>query len=133
MKALLLGAAAALALGVPARAADGPSAAGAPSVSAPFTWTGLYVGASAGSAVLGEAGSAAAPPVTWPSGLAVVPGMPSVAGLSFESRPALRDRARDATAPLSIQAGYNHQFTPGSGFVVGIETDVTRMVSPPPH
>ncbi|OAS23398.1 outer membrane protein [Methylobacterium platani] len=111
MKSISLAAAGlfALACGVPsgARAADLPRRfAPQPVLAAPpaFTWTGFYAGVNAGGAVGGDfrAETTAPRPAALPASRAEVSAGGFVAGGT---------------------AGYNYQFTPGRGIVVGVEAD----------
>ena len=106
MKHLLLAATALVGLVGAASAADLPRRAVAPEpapfVAPPaFTWTGFYLGANAGAAVAGDYRVGIVDPVA-----------PVGAGLSVGGY------------TVGGQVGYNYQFTPGSGIVVGVEGDV---------
>jgi outer membrane immunogenic protein len=107
-----------------ASAADLPRRA-APPVFVPvpvFTWTGFYAGFNAGYGF--DAGSrdsttaivtsGASRIVLAPAGVAQVPGTGAVI---------FSDRSSQEGFTGGGQIGYNYQFTPGSGFVVGIEAD----------
>jgi outer membrane immunogenic protein len=101
IQAALLAAASCLTLG--AQAADLPRRA-PPPLPAPlpvFTWTGLYAGLNAGYAF--RTGSSAYTDPTY----GTVTGGSQGGGFAGGG-----------------QIGYNYQFTPGSGFVVGFETDI---------
>src|SRR3954469_16680151 len=102
----------------------------APFVPVPvFTWTGFYVGANAGwgfsdnntdnSALLGGNGL-------------FVPAFPTGAlpPRNFtEGTTALLDPTRRRTDAFvgGRQIGYNYQFTPGTGFVIGAEADIQGL------
>ena len=118
MKKLLTSLAAFTALTAAASAADLPRRA-APPVFTPvpvFTWTGFYAGFNAGYGF--DTSNAAprsyyvAPGTTGPSG--VVTGVGAIATFN-------RDTLDGFTG--GGQIGYNYQFTPGSGIVVGVEAD----------
>jgi outer membrane immunogenic protein len=101
-RAVLLGAAAGcIALG--AQAADLPRRAPPPPLPLPsaFTWTGFYAGLNAGYAV--HTGSGGFSDATY----GIVTGGKQSGGFAGGG-----------------QIGYNYQFTPGSGFVIGVETDI---------
>lgn len=86
-----------------ASAADLPPRMAPPPVFTPvpvFTWTGMYIGVNASGVVAGDFGAELLTPVA-------ASGKVSAAGF---------------VAGGTI--GYNYQFTPGNGFVVGIEGDV---------
>jgi outer membrane immunogenic protein len=120
MKKFLLSSAALLGLTAAAGAADLPRRA-APPVFAPvpvFTWTGFYVGLNAGygwgnnsNDGLGDAFSV------------VVPGGGTANVFPFAGF-GLNNNGNNDSFVGGAQAGFNYQFTPGSGFVVGIEADV---------
>jgi outer membrane immunogenic protein len=120
MKKFLLSSAAFLGLTAAAAAADLPRRA-APPVFAPipvFTWTGFYVGLNAGygwgnnnNDGLGDAFSV------------VVPGGGTANVFPFAGF-GLNDTSNNDGFVGGAQAGFNYQFTPGSGFVVGIEADI---------
>src|SRR5690349_17173585 len=82
----------------------------------PYSWTGFYLGVNAGYGLIDRS---ADPVCVDPFGVANGPGclLP----------PSVKPRAAGFIA--GGQAGYNYQFTPGSGVVVGIETDLqfTRL------
>ncbi len=71
-----------------------------------FTWTGFYAGVNAG--YIGQSRESNANSV-------IVPGFGTVTGS--------REQQRNGFLG-GVQAGYNYQFTPGSGFVVGVEADI---------
>src|SRR4051794_41546345 len=132
MKKLLLSSVALLGFTAGAMAADLPRRA-APPVFAPvpvFTWTGFYVGLNAGYGFsnnnddnCGDGGFGGfggcgfgGLNVNVPGGvLAVTPVGGFFPGLGFDNN----DRNRDGFVGGG-QVGFNYQFTPGSGFVVGI-------------
>ncbi|MBY0296267.1 MAG: porin family protein [Methylobacterium sp.] len=118
MKKLLSAFAVSTALTGAAAAADLPRRV-APPVIAPipvFTWTGFYAGFNAGYGF--DARNDNGPQfVATVNPLVVVGPLPVNAGLF-----AFRDRATEGFVGGG-QIGYNYQFTPGSGFVVGIEAD----------
>ena len=102
-RAVLLGAAAGcIALG--AQAADLPRRAPPPPLPLPpaFTWTGFYAGLNAGYAVHTGRG-----------------------GFSDPTYGIVTGRKQSGGFAGGGQIGYNYQFTPGSGFVVGVETDAS--------
>ncbi len=93
-----------LALAAPALAADLPRRAAPPPAFTPvpvFTWTGFYAGVNAGAGFGGGGGT-----FTDATYGTVTPG------------------SRDAAFVGGGQIGYNYQFTPGSGFVIGAEADI---------
>lgn len=93
-----------VALAVPAAAADLPRRVAAPQAFTPvavFTWTGFYAGVTAGAGFGGGGGS-----FTDATYGTVTPG------------------SRDAAFLGGGQIGYNYQFTPGSGLVIGAEADI---------
>jgi outer membrane immunogenic protein len=96
-----------------------------------FTWTGLYVGASAGlgSYHKDEWGSF---PLRGSFNLGPLSAVPFVSAVPLASPSLWRSHERsDPVLPgLSAQGGYNYQLTPGSGLVVGVEVDVTRVRQP---
>jgi outer membrane immunogenic protein len=103
-RAALFGAAAGcLALSAQAQAADLPRRAPPPSLPPlpVFTWTGLYAGLNAGYAFRMDSGGFTDPTY------GTVTGGKSSGGFAGGG-----------------QIGYNYQFTPGSGFVLGFETDI---------
>jgi outer membrane immunogenic protein len=119
MHKLLLASIASLGFAAVATAADLPRRA-APPVFAPvapaFTWTGFYAGVNAGYGF--NSGNDRSDGVFLPAG--------SVQGSRFtEGTVTLLDRNRGGDGFVGGgQIGYNYQFTPGSGFVVGIEADI---------
>ena len=131
MKKLLLSSVALLGFTAGAMAADLPRRAAPPMVYAPiplFTWTGFYVGVNAGygwsdnnsNDCLGCFGGVVTVD-TVPGGAAVAPlALPSGAfGFAGSDSGGSRDGFVGGA-----QIGANYQFTPGSGFVVGVEADI---------
>jgi len=101
----------------------------APPVFAPipvFTWTGFYVGANAGWGWSDTGGGASGgdqflvpvpPGPPFAANALVFPGgVPGGLGL-------LGEKNNNDSFLLGGQVGFNYQFTPGSGFVVGVEAD----------
>ncbi|GJE61801.1 outer membrane protein [Methylobacterium trifolii] len=103
ISAALLGLAAGLVATLGVHAADLPRSAAPPlpPTLPVFTWTGFYVGANAGYGFGSGSGS-----VTDPTYGTVTGG------------------GRGGGFAGGGQVGYNYQFTPGSGFVVGLEADI---------
>jgi outer membrane immunogenic protein len=102
-RAALLGAAAGL-IATAAQAADLPRRVPPPPLPPTlpvFTWTGFYAGVNAGYA--------------FPSGSG---------GYTDPTYGAVTGGSRSGGFAGGGQIGYNYQFTPGSGFVVGFETDI---------
>lgn len=101
---------------VGASAADLPTTKGPPVapvyVPPPFTWTGFYVGLNAGGA--------------WASNGHNNNGLfPFVGAIPLGTFvPVSSHSSNNGGFIGGVQAGYNYQFTPGSGFVVGVETDI---------
>jgi outer membrane immunogenic protein len=128
MKKFLLSSVALLGLTAGAMAADLPRRA-APPVFAPvpvFTWTGFYVGVNAGygwgdddNGFFGGTGALTvdvAPGVVAPVTAAPFSAIPATGGFGGGGN-------RDGFVG-GAQVGFNYQFTPGSGFVVGVEADI---------
>ena len=118
MKKILLSSVALLGLATGAVAADLPSRrAPAPIIAAAplFTWTGFYAGFNAGYGF--DASSNSQPTVIGVNGAStlVLPG--TTAAIAFSN-----GQSNDGFVGGG-QVGYNYQFTPGSGVVVGIEAD----------
>ncbi|MDP4023218.1 porin family protein, partial [Methylobacterium sp. NEAU 140] len=117
MKKLLLASTVLTGMTVAASAADLPRRAAPPPVFAPvpvFTWTGAYFGINAGYAFDASSrntGSAFGVPAPF-----AAPGTIAV----------FRNRSQDGFSGGG-QVGYNFQFTPGSGVVVGIEADAQYL------
>ena len=140
MKKILLSSVALLGLTVVATAADLPRrVAPAPyvPVAPAFTWTGFYVGVNAGYGFTdhhdddcwgggfgfggcGFSNLSTLSVPTFPNG-ALVPVGPVVSP-AFNNFGSISDNRRDGFVGGG-QIGYNYQFTPGSGLVIGIEAD----------
>jgi len=130
MRKLLLSATALLGFTAGAMAADLPRRAAPPPMFAPvpvFTWTGFYVGANAGwgwndngnnNTFGGDQFLVLVPPgPPFAANALVFPGgTPGGFG-------AFGQKNNDSSFVLGGQVGFNYQFTPGSGFVVGVEAD----------
>ncbi|MCJ2128909.1 outer membrane protein [Methylobacterium sp. E-045] len=117
MKRLLLATTVLAGLTAVASAADLPRRA-APPVFVPvpvFTWTGFYAGINAGYAF--DAGKEGPNSFAVP-GRFTATGVPQVATFRNDSQDGFTGGA---------QIGYNYQFTPGSGVVVGIEADAQYL------
>ncbi|SOR27483.1 putative 31 kDa outer-membrane immunogenic protein precursor (omp31) [Methylorubrum extorquens] len=118
MKKLLTSLAAFTALTAAASAADLPRRAAPPPVFTPipvFTWTGFYAGFNAGYG-FGVDDNGAAPVV----------GVNSLTGLVRPGQTAVIAFGGNSRSDGFVgggQIGYNYQFTPGSGVVIGIEAD----------
>jgi outer membrane immunogenic protein len=113
-KTLLATTALATLLGVGiAFAADLPTRKGPPVapvyIPPAFSWTGFYVGANAGGAWRNSNNNQNLLPI---GAVAVGGFLPSGNG------------GGNSGFLGGVQAGYNYQFTPGSGFVLGVETDI---------
>ena len=121
LKHILLASAASALLCGAASAADLPRRA-APPVFVPvpvFTWTGFYLGVNAGYA-FSENDTIRTTGINTPGG----------AQLQNNVNNGLRQPSvRNATEGFSAggQIGYNYQFTPGSGLVIGVEADAQYM------
>ncbi|MCJ2057290.1 porin family protein, partial [Methylobacterium sp. J-048] len=114
IKKLLLASAATALLTGAASAADLPRRAAPPPVFTPvpvFTWTGAYFGINAGYAF--DASSRAT---------STVFGIPAPYATVGGTTATFRDRNQDGFSG-GAQVRYNYQFTPGSGVVIGIESD----------
>ena len=130
MKKFLLSSVALLGFTAGAMAADLPRRA-APPIYAPipvFTWTGFYVGVNAGygwkdtddNTCIGCFGGGVVTVDTTPGGATVAPlALPSGALFQGTNGGGNRDGFVGGA-----QVGYNFQFTPGSGFVIGVEADI---------
>ncbi|WP_407519657.1 outer membrane protein [Methylobacterium oryzisoli] len=119
MKKLLSAFAISTALTGAAAAADLPRRV-APPLIAPipvFTWTGFYAGFNAGYGF--DARNDNGPQIVATRNPLVVTAPGGVQGVGIF---AFRDRATEGFVGGG-QIGYNYQFTPGAGFVVGIEAD----------
>ncbi|MCC0806889.1 porin family protein [Methylobacterium sp. W2] len=117
MKRLLLATTVLAGLTAVASAADLPRRA-APPVFVPvpvFTWTGFYAGINAGYAF--DTGKEGPNSFAVPSRFTAA-GTPQIATFSKDSQDGFSGGA---------QIGYNYQFTPGSGVVVGIEADAQYL------
>jgi len=114
---LLASLAAFTALTAAASAADLPRRAAPPPIFTPvpvFTWTGAYFGINAGYAFDASdrnTGNVFAVPFPY--------GAPGTVA-------AFRDRSQDGFSG-GAQIGYNYQFTPGSGVVIGVEADAQYL------
>lgn len=127
MKKILLSSVALIGFTAGAMAADLPArrmAPVAPFAAVPvFTWTGFYAGVNAGYGFSsrnnnGFFGDNLTAPAVGGGAVAVT----QAGGGSFFGTNG-RDRNRDGFVGGG-QIGYNYQFTPGSGFVVGVEGDI---------
>ncbi|SFV17458.1 outer membrane immunogenic protein, partial [Methylobacterium sp. 174MFSha1.1] len=126
MKKILLASVALVGLSAAASAADLPRRVAPPPVFTPvpvFTWTGFYAGFNAGYG-FNTADTRAATVVGVPAGATAASsvfvtgaGAPTNGVLAFGNR-----NSNDGFVGGG-QIGYNYQFTPGSGVVVGIEAD----------
>src|SRR3954452_22729112 len=145
MKKLLLSSVALFGLSTAALAADLPRrqyVAPAPIIAVPvFTWTGFYVGVNAGAAFrdnnrdntctdsfgfgFGDCFGGSGLSVQTNAGLAPVVPLTGVTALGFGSS----ERRDDAVFAGGGQIGYNYQFTPGSGWVIGIEADIQGLAN----
>src|SRR3954465_4276755 len=133
MKKLLLSSVALLGFTAGAMAADLPRRAAPPAYFAPvpvFTWTGFYVGVNAGygwnnsddKTCIGCFGGTVVAVDTTPGGATVAPlALPSGALLTGNNIGGGGNRHGFVGG---AQIGANYQFTPGSGFVVGVEADI---------
>ena len=116
MKSLLLASSALVAATVAASAADLPRRAAPPPVFQPvpvFTWTGFYAGFNAGYGFGTQDDRAPTVLGVGPASLLVT--APTV--IAFNNRESNEGFVGGG------QIGYNYQFTPGSGFVIGVEAD----------
>src|SRR3954468_13808850 len=142
MKKILLSSVALFGLKAGALAADLPRRVVTPAPYVPvpvFTWTGFYIGVNAGGAFQnqdrdnfsgfgfdGFGGSGLSVP-TFPTGaLAPVVPPPGLNTFCFGGFDARRD---DGGSVGGGQIGYNYQFTPGSGWVIGIEADIQGLAN----
>ena len=133
MKKFLLSSVALLGFTAGAMAADLPRRAPPVFVPVPvFTWTGFYVGVNAGygwnnsddNTCLGCFGTGALFVDVAPGVVAPVTAAP------FSAIPATGFGGRGGNSDGFVggaQVGFNYQFTPGSGFVVGVEADIQWM------
>jgi len=118
MKKLLASLAAFTALTGAAAAADLPRRAAPPPIFTPvpvFTWTGAYFGINAGYAFDASSNSSNNSTFGVPTPFAA-PGTVAT----------FRNRSQDGFSGGG-QIGYNYQFTPGSGVVIGIEADAQYL------
>jgi len=126
MKKFLLSSVALLGFTAGAMAADLPRRAPPVFVPVPvFTWTGFYVGVNAGYA-WGDSNSNCDFGCGFGGDLIAGGGVPVIPapGTSFTSGFfGGNDNNRDGFTG-GAQVGFNYQFTPGSGFVVGVEADI---------
>jgi outer membrane immunogenic protein len=119
MKKLLASLAAFTALTAAASAADLPRRAAPPPIFTPvpvFTWTGFYAGFNAGYAFDASSSNTGS--------TFIVPGGATVSG--FPASATFREQNQEGFSGGG-QIGYNVQFTPGSGVVVGIEADAQYL------
>ena len=116
MKSLLLASSALVAATVAASAADLPRRAAPPPVFQPvpvFTWTGFYAGFNAGYGF-----------GTQDDRVPTVLGVGPASGLVLAPTVvAFSNRESNEGFVGGGQIGYNYQFTPGSGVVIGVEAD----------
>ncbi|WP_342110307.1 porin family protein [Methylobacterium sp. SI9] len=117
MKTLLLASTVLVSTAVAASAADLPRRAAPPPTFTPvpvFTWTGFYLGVNAGYGF--DANNRRTTNYNLPAGSVV--GSEDTAGVI-----SVRNRANNDGFSGGAQIGYNYQFTPGSGVVIGFEAD----------
>ncbi|GJD34648.1 outer membrane protein [Methylobacterium aerolatum] len=109
-----------------ASAADLPRRAAPPPVFTPvpvFTWTGFYAGFNAGYGFDASSGNRAPTVIGVPAG-ATVPGSVFANGVGPTTGVVAFGNNRNNEGFVGGgQIGYNYQFTPGSGIVVGVEAD----------
>ena len=123
IKKVLLATAASALVASAASAADLPRRAAPPPVFTPvpvFTWTGFYAG-------LESAYTFTDNQRITTTGLTAV----TAGNVQAGRRPGLVTTSQDGIARIGGTAGYNYQFTPGSGIVVGVAnsidwTDITK-------
>src|SRR3954467_9140361 len=147
MKKLLLSSVALFGLTAGAPPADLPrrqyvAPAPVPYVAVPvFTWTGFYIGVNAGAAFtdrnrdntcidsfgfgFGDCFGGSGLSVQTTGGLAPVVPLSGFNALGLGSS----ERRDDAVFAGGGQIGYNYQFTPGSGWVIGIEADIQGLAN----
>jgi outer membrane immunogenic protein len=117
MKKLLLASTVLVATTAAVSAADLPRRAAPPPVFTPvpvFTWTGFYFGVNAGYGF--DASSRNTSTYALPAGSLInSPGTNGVVSVN--------DRSNNDGFTGGAQIGYNYQFTPGSGVVIGFEAD----------
>jgi outer membrane immunogenic protein len=117
MKKLLLASTVLAGMTAAASAADLPRRAAPPPVFTPvpvFTWTGFYVGVNAGYGF--DASSRNTSNYALPAGSLI--NSPGTAGVV-----SVNNRSNNDGFSGGAQIGYNYQFTPGSGVVIGFEAD----------
>ncbi|MDH2310136.1 outer membrane protein [Methylobacterium brachiatum] len=117
MKKVLLASTVLAGMTVAASAADLPRRVAPPPVFTPvpvFTWTGFYVGVNAGYGF--DASSRNTTNYALPSGSLIN-------SANTNGVVSVNDRSNNDGFTGGAQIGYNYQFTPGSGVVVGIEAD----------
>ncbi|SFL76871.1 outer membrane protein [Methylobacterium pseudosasicola] len=117
MKKVLLASTVLAGMTVAASAADLPRRAAPPPVFTPvpvFTWTGFYVGVNAGYGF--DASSRNTTNYALPTGSLVN-------SANTNAVVSVNNRNNNDGFTGGAQIGYNYQFTPGSGIVVGIEAD----------
>ena len=117
MKKLLLASTVLAGMTAAASAADLPRRAAPPPVFTPvpvFTWTGFYVGVNAGYGF--DANSRNTTNYALPGGSLI--NSPGTAGVV-----SVNNRSNNDGFSGGAQIGYNYQFTPGSGVVIGFEAD----------
>ena len=117
MKKLLLASTVLAGMTAAASAADLPRRAAPPPVFTPvpvFTWTGFYVGVNAGYGF--DANSRNTTSYALPGGSLI--NSPGTAGVV-----SVNNRSNNDGFSGGAQIGYNYQFTPGSGVVIGFEAD----------
>ncbi|MCJ2100200.1 outer membrane protein, partial [Methylobacterium sp. E-046] len=120
IKKLLLASAATALMAGSAFAADLPRRAAPPPVFTPvpvFTWTGAYFGINAGYAFDASSNSNSNSTFT-------VPGAFTASGAPVSAT--FGNRSQDGFSGGG-QVGYNYQFTPGSGVVIGVEADAQYL------
>ncbi|MGU3544091.1 porin family protein, partial [Methylobacterium sp. A52T] len=117
MKKLLLASTVLAGMTAAASAADLPRRAAPPPVFTPvpvFTWTGFYIGVNAGYGF--DANSRNTTSYALPGGSLI--NSPGTAGVV-----SVNNRNNNDGFSGGAQIGYNYQFTPGSGIVIGFEAD----------
>ncbi|GEP01050.1 outer membrane protein [Methylobacterium haplocladii] len=121
MKKLLLASSVLAGMTVVASAADLPRRVAAPPIFTPvpvFTWTGFYAGFNAGYG-FGTQDTQQATVIGIPANGLLV----NAAGAPATGAVAFGNSNRTDGFVGGGQIGYNYQFTPGSGFVIGVEAD----------
>jgi outer membrane immunogenic protein len=133
MKKFLLSSVALLGVTAGAMAADLPRRAPPAFVPVPvFTWTGFYVGVNAGygwgndddNGICGILGGCAAGPLTVDVAPGVVAPVTAAPGSAIPGGGFFGGDGDRSGFVGGAQIGFNYQFTPGSGFVVGVEADI---------